>query len=81
MAGLRYTDERERDDSAREQDDADNLAPVRGVLAGALTAIAIWLAIIAVMLLVSRSAGSTFTQLALARLIHRPEQRDDDVWV
>ena len=65
MAGLRYTDERERDDSAREQDDADNLAPVRGVLAGALTAIAIWLAIIAVMLLVSRSAGSTFTQLAL----------------
>ncbi len=64
MAASRHTDERECYGSGCEHDDADNLAPVRGVLAGALTAIAIWLAIIAVMLLVSRPAGSIVIQLA-----------------
>ena len=64
MAVLRHTDEQECD-SGREQDDADNLGPVRGVLAGALTAIALWLAILAATLLVSRPAGSIVTRLAL----------------
>ena len=56
-------DEWARDGSDR--DDADNLAPARGILAGTLTAITIWLAIVAVVLLVSRPAASMFIQLAL----------------
>ena len=61
MAGLRHPDEWERHDSGHGHDDADDLAPIRGVLAGALTAIAIWLAIVAATLLVSQPAGSSFT--------------------
>ena len=46
-------------------DETDNLAPAHGILASALTALGIWLVIIGMLLLLlSRPAGSMFTQLA-----------------
>ena len=60
MVGVCHMDKRGRDDIVREPspDEADNLAPARGILAWALTAIAIWLAVVGAMLLGSRLAGS-----------------------
>ena len=66
MACLCHMDERGRGDIGRgpNPDEADNLAPARGILTWALTAIAIWLIVIGLMLLASRPAVSMFTQLA-----------------
>lgn len=62
MAGLCQMDERGRE---LNPDELDNLAPAHGILASALAAIAIWLVVIGMLLLLlSRPAGSMFTQLA-----------------
>jgi hypothetical protein len=57
-------DERGRDDVVHEPnpDEADNLVPARGILVSALTAIAIWLVVVGMMLLALRPAGSMLTQ-------------------